>query len=459
VGPMSCRTRIRLRQISEENRFLLRENKKRVTMEPEPAGSHVDAPECSVPSPPSEPVDTSGISSPLLQGHRRRKTETGPWSPSWFNEATPLIGSLAGRKVAAAGVTMRRVFTTSSAIPEQRSPHDEECSKGSELSLAYSGDDDDESTTTVATTASSVAESVVSLVENFRDGLMIPFVDDKGSHQSIRAGFASLLTAGTVLGIVCEALTHSSGYLSSILGYTYVLNWSICMYPLLFTNLRTQSTTGVSLEFTILNLCGWAFYTTYLSALFFNPHIQQLYMQRFHHGSSVKPNDIAFSVHALLLALVQLGQYFLYNLRDSDKRRKENRRKQVCGLHAETVMLLLVMVIPSSVIPILVMVTPLEFNALDYLYMLSYFKVACTVTKYTKQVWYNFQRQSTAGWNIWYNCLECSGALLSMLQIIVDSIRMGNISGITGNSAKFVLGFATVLFDVSRVREHFKLKA
>ena len=45
--------------------------------------------------------------------------------------------------------------------------------------------------------------------------------------------------------------------------------------------------------------------------------------------------------------------------------------------------------------------------------------------------------------------LECTGGTLSMIQVVCDSWNMHDITGITGDLAKFALGFATILFDVS----------
>ena len=47
--------------------------------------------------------------------------------------------------------------------------------------------------------------------------------------------------------------------------------------------------------------------------------------------------------------------------------------------------------------------------------------------------------------------LECTGGTLSMIQVVCDSWNMHDITGITGDLAKFALGFATILFDVSLV--------
>ena len=119
-------------------------------------------------------------------------------------------------------------------------------------------------------------------------------------------------------------------------------------------------------------------------------------------------------------------------------------------LQRPTWFLLLAMGLPTVMVPLLLLTGIVAFEHwLDYFYILSYFKLVCTLTKYSQQVRHNFRRQSTQGWNIWYTVLECSGGTLSMLQIVLDSWAMKDWSGITGNLAKFVLGVATLGFDVS----------
>jgi PQ loop repeat len=75
---------------------------------------------------------------------------------------------------------------------------------------------------------------------------------------------------------------------------------------------------------------------------------------------------------------------------------------------------------------------------------------------YTKQVNLNYTRASTQGWNIWYNFLEASGGSLSVLQLVLDAYIIGDVmSGIAGNMAKFLLGLATIVFDVIFVLQHY----
>ncbi|KAJ5187821.1 hypothetical protein N7449_010815 [Penicillium cf. viridicatum] len=59
----------------------------------------------------------------------------------------------------------------------------------------------------------------------------------------------------------------------------------------------------------------------------------------------------------------------------------------------------------------------------------------------------NYQRQSTAGFSIVAILLDLSGAILSLMQLVLDSSMQGDWSGAVGNIAKLLLGNITVLFD------------
>lgn len=298
------------------------------------------------------------------------------------------------------------------------------------------------------------AESMTSLrslatvsLENFREGLSIPFYDESGSRQKIISGLGSLCILGTILGIIMPKNIYLRGkwfpyyrWFSSIIGYNYFVLWSICFYPQVLLNYRRKSTQGLSNDFAILNFMGWSFYSAYLVSMYFDDEIKQMYSERFkNHSSTVASNDVAFSVHAMILSFIYLVQIVYYG-------------EGVCSFYLKpaTWLLVLGMGLPSIIMSLLIQIGYWPYSRwLDYFYMLSYFKICCTLTKYSKQVMLNFKRKSTSGWNIWYNFLECSGGSLSMLQIVLDSIDMNNRSGITGNFAKFLLGFATIFFDVS----------
>jgi len=294
--------------------------------------------------------------------------------------------------------------------------------------------------------------SISTTLTNFRDNLMLPFTSDETSLPKIGAGMASLTIVGIVLGLAMPAKDMHGrwypwwGHISSVIGYTYFVLWSVCFYPQVLLNMRRQSTRGLSNDFAILNFMGWSFYSAYLASMYFDESIQELYTERFKNESStVKSNDVAFSIHAMILSFIYLVQIVYYGGNGFSLPLKPQTWFLVVGMGG-----------PTVIIPLLIWTGIWEYESwLNYFYMLSFFKICCTLTKYSKQVLLNWKRKSTSGWNIWYNFLECSGGALSMMQIVLDSVNMNDMSGITGNMAKFALGLATIFFDVSPCRFFF----
>jgi cystinosin len=84
-------------------------------------------------------------------------------------------------------------------------------------------------------------------------------------------------------------------------------------------------------------------------------------------------------------------------------------------------------------------------------------KVFLTAVKYTPQVVMNYRQQSTAGFSIGAILLDLSGAMLSLMQLVLDSSSQGDWSGAVGNTAKLLLGNITVLFDLIFIFQHFIL--
>lgn len=84
-------------------------------------------------------------------------------------------------------------------------------------------------------------------------------------------------------------------------------------------------------------------------------------------------------------------------------------------------------------------------------------KVFLTAVKYTPQAVINYRRQSTAGFSIGAILLDLSGAILPLIQLVLDSSLQGDWSGAVGNTAKLLLGNITVLFDLIFIFQHFGL--
>jgi cystinosin len=284
-------------------------------------------------------------------------------------------------------------------------------------------------------------------------------LDERGSPGAVATGVLTLGVVGTMIGVLATATTQSSDfnghiypYVSSSLGYTYFLMWSISFYPQVLTNYQRRTTAGLSIDFCLLNVIGFACYATYNLGLFCNDDLRRLYRERHGGGGDVvipvRSNDVAFAVHALVLAFITLCQILYYD-------GVQSKPSTIIGAF------IVVIIFIIGLYPVGMILFPafLGGDALDFIYLLSYIKMAITVVKYMPQVILNYQRQSTTGWSIWQIVLDFGGGALSDLQLVLDCWNWQNWSGITGNLAKFALGMVSIIFDIVFLIQHYILYA
>jgi len=96
-------------------------------------------------------------------------------------------------------------------------------------------------------------------------------------------------------------------------------------------------------------------------------------------------------------------------------------------------------------------------QAIDFLYLISYFKLYVTIAKYIPQAWNNFRRKSTVGWSIGNIVLDLTGGVLSFVQLMIDAYRSDDWTSVTGNPVKFALSWLSILFDIVFIVQHFVL--
>ena len=122
---------------------------------------------------------------------------------------------------------------------------------------------------------------------------------------------ATTIAASTVDSALSPDSIRLLQALSYVLGWIYTLSWSLSFYPQPLLNIRRSSTTGLTPSFPILNVLGFASYTFSTVAFYTSDRIQSQYKER--HGgepNTVRGNDVAFALHALLLCLVTLSQFW-----------------------------------------------------------------------------------------------------------------------------------------------------
>lgn len=268
---------------------------------------------------------------------------------------------------------------------------------------------------------------------------------------------SALLLAGIILGCVLpkdpNLPTVSVRYASSIIGYTYFLCWSISFYPQVILNYTRKTTSGLSPEFSILNVVGFGCYSIYVGCFFFSPTIRNEYASRFggDGDNAVQSNDVAFAFHALLLSTVQVCQIIYYDH---------------WGDHGGAFKFPLAtwakyFLIGSAIVCVsYAVLVATGFHGilwLDYLYMLSIIKLVITFIKYIPQLILNYRRKSTVGWNVWNVLLDFAGGILSLAQLLLDAMDMNDYTAITGNFVKFGLSFVAISFDIAFITQHFVL--
>ncbi|KAJ2787354.1 hypothetical protein GGI15_000779 [Coemansia interrupta] len=227
--------------------------------------------------------------------------------------------------------------------------------------------------------------------------------------------------------------------LSTFIGWTYFVAWSVSFYPQIILNYRRKSVEGLSIDFLVYNVYGFACYAVFNTSFYFSQTISDEYARRHNgHANLVRFNDLFFSYHALFLSLVTLAQSFVY------KRSRSQSASSVARIFFFATALGLLFVSSVS-------------SAYTLVYCLSFVKLACSLVKYVPQVWLNYRRQSTSGWSIHNIILDFAGGTLSFAQLLLDAVRMGGAGEVAGNPVKLGLGLASIMFDLVFMTQHYVL--
>jgi cystinosin len=271
--------------------------------------------------------------------------------------------------------------------------------------------------------------------------LHLKFTQLSTFHQNQFVGCA-IVFLSVVLGCATKRngdLPLVSGYVSNIIGYIFLLAWSISFYPQLLLNWERKTTIGYSPEFVHLNLSGYVVYSLYNVLFFFDEELQQAYRDK-NGGQNnlVEIHDVLFALHGLLLTLLTMCQCYYYD-----------GRKQ-CPSYLTIFVCFVVITAPTiwyaSVAPAL---------PLDLVYFMSYEKMFITLVKYAPQAVYNARRKSTIGWSIGNILLDLTGGVLSLAQLLLDGVATGDFSNILGNPVKLGLGLITIVYDTIFCLQHY----
>ncbi|KOS19624.1 Cystinosin -like protein [Escovopsis weberi] len=246
--------------------------------------------------------------------------------------------------------------------------------------------------------------------------------------------------------------------LSAVLGWTYFFLWSISFYPQPILNHERKSVAGTTIDFPLINSFGYVCLLATNLAFYASPLIRAQYAARYHGLTpTVRLNDIAFALHALLISILTLSQYSLPRLwrfpPTSSSSTRPSRFILGCiagGTLSVTAFALLVLAHPAPR-------PALAWCELDLVYAVGYVKVLVTLVKYAPQILANRRNRSTRGWSIWQILLDVGGGAASIAQLGIDSYLQRDWSGVTGNPVKLAIGNASVFFDCVFMFQHYVL--
>ncbi|XVF13975.1 hypothetical protein REPUB_Repub09cG0016400 [Reevesia pubescens] len=228
-----------------------------------------------------------------------------------------------------------------------------------------------------------------------------------------------------------------------LLGWLAFVSWSIGFYPQVILNFRRKSVVGLNFDFVVLNLTKHSSYLIYNVCLYFSPVIQKQYFEKYGYGEMipVAANDVAFSIHAVLVTIIILIQIASYD------RGTQKVSKISIGIVSAvwlTATICFFVALPSQ----------------SWLWLISIFnsiQVFMTVVKYTPQAVMNFTRKSTDGFSIGFVLLDFVGGLTNYAQMAVQSIDQNSWVNFYGNIGKTLISLVSVSFDIIFMCQHYVL--
>ena len=258
-------------------------------------------------------------------------------------------------------------------------------------------------------------------------------------------GGLGVLALGALLGFtVAPGVTYAEPWrhLSNVIGWTYFTAWSVSFWPQVFINARRRSVVGLSFDFVALNLLGFSCYSAYNCAYYWSPSVRTQYLARYGSLPGVQANDVFFGLHAVAVTLVTVVQMCVYE-----------RGQQTVTRYG----IFLLSSVSLAAVAAGALAAAGTIDTLTCLLTLSYLKLVISLTKYLPQALLNFQRKSTVGWSIHNVLLDFVGGSLSVAQLAMDCSITGDWSGAIGDPVKFGLGFASMVFDVVFMTQHYVL--
>ena len=250
------------------------------------------------------------------------------------------------------------------------------------------------------------------------------------------------------VGIAYHSMVSDTlSVVSSVIGWCYFACWTLTFYPQPIYNFQRKSVSGLSTEFIAYQFTGFAAYSIYAVAMFV--------LQQTHSGvpNAVRPNDIAFAVHALLLTLVVVAQIILY-VDGTSKKAFSTVHFIILVVIYSLIAYTLVLTLTGSLDYYCLSDCPVQVTLVD---SFGYVKVIVSLIKNVPQLMSNMIRQSTVGWAINGVLLDIVGGTLAFIQQGLDAYNNNDIGYITDNVPKLALSIISIVFDAIFVLQHYVL--
>ncbi|EWC47869.1 hypothetical protein DRE_02751 [Drechslerella stenobrocha 248] len=262
---------------------------------------------------------------------------------------------------------------------------------------------------------------------------------------------------------------------SWIVGWTYFTLWTLSFYPQLLQNRSRRSTLGVATSYFPLNILGFLCYLIYTATLLYSPVIRAEYALRYPSAPNptVRLNDLAFALHAFILASVTYSQFFPAIWGYESGRRRERTRPAVWGVIIGIITTITLIASIAAANETRPQRDPAEepvdspdggsyfrFDKIIYLDVttaLSLSKLLVTLIKYLPQIYINYINNSTEGFSIYQILLDFFGGLLSLVQLGIDAALEGSWEGVTGNLVKTGLGLLSMGLNIVFMVQHYVL--
>ncbi|EDU50204.1 cystinosin [Pyrenophora tritici-repentis] len=246
--------------------------------------------------------------------------------------------------------------------------------------------------------------------------------------------------------------------ISRVLGWAYVLAWSLSFYPQPISNYFRKSTLGLAIDFPTLNVLGFACYTVSTASFLYSPTIKSQYAYRHLNApeTTVRFNDFLFAAHGAVMCVIIYSQFFerIWGFDVGKSQRVSRPVLFIWWACVFAIVFVMLLVLRDGSVD--------DFDVyswawIDVINTLGYVKLLTVLVKYIPQAWVNYKHKSTAGWSIYPMLLDFAGGWLSLAQLCIDSALENDWGGVTGNPVKFGLGNITIVFDIIFMIQHYVL--